>query len=43
MKSCNHGYTISLKKNMVIIKDSQGHIIEENEINPLIVNEFKNS
>ena len=43
MKSCNHKYIISHKNNMVIIKDSQGNIIEENEINPLIVKEFKNS
>ena len=43
MKSCNHKYEISYKNNMVIIKDNQGNIIEENDINPLIVKEFKNS
>ena len=36
-------HEISHKNNMVIIKDNQGNIIEENDINPLIVKEFKNS
>ena len=42
MKSCNHGYKLSLKKDMVVIKDCNGNLILENDINPLIVKEFKN-
>ena len=42
MKSCNHGYELSLKKDMVVIKDCNGNLILENDINPLIVKEFKN-
>ena len=42
MKSCNHGYKLSLKKDMVVINDCNGKLILENDINPLIVKEFKN-
>ena len=42
MKSCNHAYKLSLKKDMVVINDCNGNLILENDINPLIVKEFKN-
>jgi len=42
IKSCNHGYELILKKDMVVIKDCNGNLILENDISPLIIKEFKN-
>ncbi len=39
MKSCNHGYKLSLKKDMLL---TGMKIKTQQEINPLIVKEFKN-
>jgi hypothetical protein len=42
-KSCSNGYSIRYLNKKVIIEDRNGLIIQEHEINPLIVKEFKNS
>lgn len=43
MKSCNDGYEIIYQNGKVLIEDRRGRIIREDDINPLIVQEYKNS
>jgi putative component of membrane protein insertase Oxa1/YidC/SpoIIIJ protein YidD len=41
-RSCKNGYTIKYQNKMILIEDRNGLIIQEHDINPLIVKEFKN-
>jgi hypothetical protein len=40
-KTCNRDYSITRKNELVIIRTGSGHILQENDINPIIVREFK--
>jgi len=42
-KTCNGSYIITKKDDAVIIKTRSGQVLQENEINPVIVKEFKTS
>lgn len=40
-KTCNENYNIKLEDGKIIIKTKYGIILNENEINPIILMEFK--
>ena len=40
-KTCNDNYSITKVEEKIIIITKAGHVLNENEINPIIVKEFK--